>query len=123
MKDTYHSFGGLLLPLFLFLLVKLLDGLFQNVRPEVTLEVGQLRRRADVVLHGLLQYILVVEDDPLDDALVQHFLIPLLETFGLGDLLLGRMAVEYVVVPLGRGAGPDVCHGVSELLGVVEITQ
>lgn len=57
---------------------------------------------------------LVVMHDPLRHGFVQHLLIPLLQSFGLGDLLIGRVTVEDVVVPLTGGAGPDVSGGVAE---------
>ena len=68
-----HPFSGFLL------LLKLPDVLLHHVGPEVALKVGKLRWRLDVVLEGLLVDVFVVEDDPLDDALVQHLLVPLLQ--------------------------------------------
>ena len=68
-----HPLSGFLL------LLKLPDVLLHHVGPEVALKVGKLRWRLDVVLEGLLVDVFVVEDDPLDDALVQHLLVPLLQ--------------------------------------------
>lgn len=45
-----------------------------------------------------------------------------LQSLWLGDLLFVGMTVEDVVVPLARGAGPDVGHGVAQLLHVVQIS-
>lgn len=47
-------------------------------------------------------------DDALGDGLVQHLLVPLLQPLRLGDLLVGRVAVEDVVVPFAGRTGPDV---------------
>ena len=47
-------------------------------------------------------------EDPLSEGLLQHLPVPLLQPLGLGDLLVGRVAVEDVVVPLTGGARPDV---------------
>lgn len=51
---------------------------------------------------------LIVVDNALSERLIQHLLVPLLQALGLGDLLIGRVAVEDVVVALTRGTGPDV---------------
>ena len=52
-------------------------------------------------------------DDPLGHGFVQHLLVPLLQTLGLGDLLVHGVAVEDVVVPLAGRTGPDVARGVA----------
>lgn len=52
-------------------------------------------------------------NDPLCHSFVQHLLVPLLKAFGFRDLLVHRVAVEDVVVPLARRAGPDVTSGVT----------
>ena len=62
----------------LFLLLQLSDVVLHDVGPEVALKVGQLGRRLDVVLQRLLVDVLVVQDDPLDDALVQDLFVPFL---------------------------------------------
>ena len=62
-----------------FLLLKLPDVLLHHIWPEVALEVGKLRWGLDVVLQGLLVDVLVVQHNPLYDALVQHLLVPLLQ--------------------------------------------
>ena len=69
-------------------LLHLSDVLFKDVGPEVALEVGQLRGGLQVVLERLLVDVLVVEDDALDDALVQHLLVPVLQPLRLRDLLI-----------------------------------
>ena len=50
----------------------------------------------------------VVIDNVIRFATVQHFLVPLHQPLGLGDFLLRGVAVENVVIPLARGAGPNV---------------
>lgn len=47
-------------------------------------------------------------DDALGDGFVQHLLVPLLQPLWLGDLLVGRVAVEDVVIPFARWTGPNV---------------
>ena len=64
---------------------------------------------------------LVVDDNSLNDGLVQHFLVPVLQSLGLGDLLFWRVTVENVVIPLWRRARPDVSHGVAQLLGILKV--
>lgn len=44
---------------------------------------------------------------------VEHLLVPLLQSLGLWDLLIQRMAVEDVVIALARRASPDVTSGVT----------
>lgn len=56
---------------------------------------------------------LVVMQDPLCKGLVQHFPVPLLQPLRLGDLLVGRMAVEDIVVPFTGRTRPDVALGIS----------
>lgn len=55
---------------------------------------------------------LVVVEDALGKGFVEHLAVPLLQSLGLGDLLVGGMAMEDVVVTLARGAGPDMCRHV-----------
>lgn len=50
----------------------------------------------------------------LRHGFVQHLLVPLLEAFGLWDLLICRVTVEDVVVALTGWAGPDVASGVAK---------
>lgn len=57
---------------------------------------------------------LVVMHDPLRHRFVQHLLIPLLQSFGLWDLLIDRVTVEDVVVPLAGWAGPDMTGDVAD---------
>ena len=56
---------------------------------------------------------LVVNDNPLDDRLVEHLLVPVSQSLGLGDLHVGRVAVEDVVVSFARWTGPYVRCGVA----------
>jgi len=49
----------------------------------------------------------------LRHGFVEHPLVPLLEAFGFGDLLIRRVTVEDVVVPFTGRAGPDVPSGVA----------
>ena len=53
-------------------------------------------------------------DDALSYSLVQHLLVPLLQSLGLGDLLVHGVAVEDVVVTLTGWTRPDVARGVPE---------
>ena len=57
---------------------------------------------------------LVVVEDALGEGLVKHLAVPLLQSLGLGDLLVGGVTVEDVVVTLARGAGPDMRRHVPE---------
>lgn len=57
---------------------------------------------------------LVVMDDALRNSLVKHLFVPLLQSLGLGDLLVWRMAVEDIVIPLTWWAGPDMPGGVPK---------
>lgn len=47
-------------------------------------------------------------DDPLRDGLVQHFLVPLLQAFGFGDLLVWRVTVKDIIISFTGRTGPDV---------------
>ena len=105
-----------------FLLLQLSDILLHDVRPEVTLEVGQLCGGLNVVFQSLFVNIFVVQHDPLDDAFVQHLLVPLLESLWFWNFLIRRMAVEDVVITLGGRTRPDVSHSVAELFHVVQVT-
>lgn len=51
---------------------------------------------------------LVVGDDAVSESLVEHLLVPLLESLWLRNLLIQRMAVEDVVITLAWGTRPDV---------------
>lgn len=57
---------------------------------------------------------LVVMQDPLSESLVQHLSVPLLESLGLGYLLVSRVAVENVVISFTGWAGPDVTRHIPE---------
>ena len=106
-----------------FLFVRLANAVFDDVRPEVALEVGQSHRTAQVVVLRLLVDVLVLADNPVGNPLVQHLLVPILQTLRLRYLLLRRMAVEDVVVAFGRGTGPDVRHGVAQIPHVLQVRQ
>ena len=86
-------------------LLHLSDVLFKDVGPEVALEVGQLRGGLQVVLERLLVDVLVVEDDALDDALVQHLLVPVLQPLWLRDFLVlqdglsGQLLISMYFIP------------------------
>ena len=75
-------------------LLDLSDVLLEDVGPEVSLEVRQLRGRLEVVLQRLLVDVLVVEHDALDDALVQHLLVPILQPLRLRDLLILKSKIR-----------------------------
>lgn len=51
--------------------------------------------------------------DPLCEGFVQHLSVPLLESLWLGDLLIGGVAVEDVVVSLTGRTRPDVALSVA----------
>lgn len=57
---------------------------------------------------------LIIMHYPLSHSFVQHLLIPLLQSFGLWDLLIGRVTVEDVVVAFTGWAGPDMTSGVTK---------
>lgn len=57
---------------------------------------------------------LVVMQDPLSKSLVQHLSVPLLESLGLGYLLVSRVAVENVVISFTGWTGPDVTRHIPE---------
>lgn len=54
---------------------------------------------------------LIVVHYPLGHGLVQHFLVPLLQSLGLGDPLVGRVTVENVVIAFAGWACPNVPLG------------
>lgn len=81
--------GAVLLPLsLLFLLLKLLDTLLQDIGPEVTLKIWQLLGTGQPVLCCLLENVLVIMDNALRHSLVQHLFVPLLQALWLWDLLV-----------------------------------
>lgn len=51
---------------------------------------------------------LVIMYDPFSESLVQHLFVPLLKPLWFWDLLVGRVAVENIVISFTRWAGPDV---------------
>ena len=74
----------------LFYLILFSNILLHHVGPEVSLEVGEFGRGLEVVLEGLLVNVFVVQHDSLDDAFVQHLLVPLLESLRLRNFLVLR---------------------------------
>lgn len=50
----------------------------------------------------------VIVDNALRDRLVQHLLVPLLEAFRLGDLLVRWVTMEDVIIPFTGWTGPDM---------------
>lgn len=50
--------------------------------------------------------------DPLCEGLVQHLLVPFLQSFRLRDLLIRGVAVEDIVVSFTGGTCPDVALGI-----------
>ena len=66
---------------------------------------------------------LVVNHHSFNDGLVKHLLVPILQTLGLGDLLLWWVTVENVVITLWRWAGPNVSHGVTQLFGILQVAN
>lgn len=51
---------------------------------------------------------LVIMDNTLSNSLVQHLLVPLLQAFWLGDLLVRRVTVEDIIIPFTGWTGPDM---------------
>lgn len=51
---------------------------------------------------------LIIMDNALRNSLVQHLLVPLLQAFWLGDLLVCWVAVEDVIIPFTGWTGPDM---------------
>lgn len=51
-------------------------------------------------------------DNALRNSLIQHFLIPLLQAFWLGDLLVYWVAMEDIVIPFTGWTCPDMTCGV-----------
>jgi len=52
-------------------------------------------------------------NDSFCKCFVQHFAVPLLESFRLGNLLIRRVTVEDVVIAFTRWAGPDMTSHIS----------
>lgn len=50
----------------------------------------------------------IIVDDAFRNGFIQHFLIPLLQSFGLGNLLVYRVAMEDIIIPFAGGTRPDV---------------
>lgn len=56
---------------------------------------------------------LIVMNDSFCKCFVQHFAVPLLESFRLGNLLIRRVTVEDVVIAFTRWAGPDMTSHIT----------
>lgn len=52
-------------------------------------------------------------NDSFCKCFVQHFAVPLLESFRLGNLLIRRVTVEDVVIAFTRWAGPYMTSHIS----------
>lgn len=50
----------------------------------------------------------VIMDNALRNSLVQHLLVPLLQAFWLGDLLVCWVTMEDVIIPFTGWTGPDM---------------
>lgn len=50
----------------------------------------------------------VIVDDAFRNGFIQHFLIPLLQSFGLGNLLVYGVAMEDIIIPFTGWTCPDV---------------
>ncbi len=50
----------------------------------------------------------VIMDNALRHSLVQHLLVPLLQAFWLGDLLVHWVTMEDVIIPFTGWTGPDM---------------
>lgn len=68
--------------------------------------VKTAERRAAAVHHRTPD--LVVVDNSLGHGLVEHLFVPLLQSLRLGYLLVGGMAMEYIVVSLTWGTCPNM---------------
>ena len=68
-------------------------------------------QRVSITSVTLIAY-LVVMHDPLRHGLVQHLLVPLLQSLGLRDLLIHRVTVEDVVIALTGWASPYMPRGI-----------
>lgn len=56
---------------------------------------------------------LVVVEYPLCKGLVQHLTVPFLQALRFGDLLIGGVTVEDVVVTFARRARPNMSRHVT----------
>lgn len=57
---------------------------------------------------------LIIQDNLLDDGFIEHLFVPILQPLRLGNLHVGRVAVEDVVITLRGGTCPDVSCGITE---------
>lgn len=57
---------------------------------------------------------LVIMDNTLSNSLVQHLLVPLLQAFWLGDLLVRRVTVEDIIISFTGWTGPDMTCCIPE---------
>ena len=56
---------------------------------------------------------LVVMDNSLRHGLVKHLFVPLLQSLGLGYLLVRRMAMEDIVISFTGGTCPNMPCGIT----------
>ena len=56
----------------------------------------------------------VINHDTFYDCFVEHFFVPLRQTFGFRNFHVGRMTVENIIVTFTRGASPDVPHRIPD---------
>lgn len=65
----------------------------------------------------------IIVDDALRNGFIQHFLIPLLQSFRLGNLLVYWVAMEDVVIPFTGWTCPDVTCRVPDRGAEVEFIR
>jgi len=53
---------------------------------------------------------LVVNDNAFNDGLIQHLLVPVLQSLWFGNFHVDWVTVEYIVISFTRRTSPDVCH-------------
>lgn len=71
----------------------------------------------------MLDIYLVIHNHPVNDGLIQHLLVPVLQPFRLGYLLLGWVAVEDVVVPFTGRTGPNVGRRIAQIFCILQIAN
>jgi hypothetical protein len=76
-----------------------------------------------LVLYGLLVDVLVLNNDVLCHALVQHVFIPNNQTLRIGNFLIWWVAVENVVIAIKGWARPDVGLSIANLLDIVQVAE
>lgn len=56
----------------------------------------------------------IVVDDAFRNGFIQHLLVPLLQSFRLGNLLVYRVAMEDIIIPFTGWTCPDVTRRVPD---------